>query len=193
MDMNKMTLQQLYFLYKSTNSDYKKNKVLENVFKRYKSMIESKAVKFSKKFGRTFEVEDFISVMQFGICRAFSEKRCDSPIEKDIFKWMRHELSRMIQPLFSKKNGVLYESDYIEDISEELPVCYEKEWIVRHDIKTAIHKLSNICKKIIILFINGFNIREIALSLRMIESTAYYKFSQAREHLKILLGPEYCF
>lgn len=181
-------IEKLYCEFKLARSNSRKDMVLRKAFGLYENAIRSKAVSLNKKF-YIHDTEDFISIMQFGIFRGFNEKKHGEPLKKSIFRKMRSELSKFLQPFFSKKNSLWYE-DFLPDnadYAEESSDCLDKI-IFMEDMRRALQKLSDIAQHVISLWLEGNTIKTISSILKLARSTIYYHIEKSKKVLRESLG-----
>jgi len=187
-----MTLCQLCDSFNTVTSSYDKNKIIEKIFKKYTGLINSYSFRLHKKFYTTFDVEDLQEIIKTGIWRGVVERKGTELYKKSIFRCVRSEVSRALQPLYAKKNYSLYNNaqfdDDIYDMHTKAFKDFETEWVIEQDMEKAVSQLSNNCKEIVCLFLNGFSLKEIQQDK---DISVYYYFKQAKKELLNILGVGY--
>lgn len=187
-----MTLCQLCDSYKKTTSKGEKNKIISKIFKQYNGLITSYSFKLHKKFFTVFDVEDFQEIIKLGIWRGIIERKGTEPYNRSIFRCVRSEVSRALQPLYAKKNYSMYNNssfnDDIYDMHTKIFSDFETDFAIKQDLDKAVSQLSSNCKDVIELVLYGFSLKEIQEDKNI---SVYYYFKQAKKELLHLLGVGY--
>jgi len=194
--------------YICTTNHFIKNKLLNRIFARYERWVQ----KLSKKYSNCdYEEDDVRQHVYIGIANGIGGRRINEPLNMAIFRNVRKEISNhILHPLNTKKtsrskdismydywncvNGIQADMDENNVISEDMgmskPIWDEDRTILQMDLEGAIAKLSSLQRNIMLLWLEGYTIKDIKLQLNISSAThnttVYNYFNEGLTKLSVM-------